>query len=844
MMQIRCAEILGIRACLVWAIVFFATLCICSCAVSALELENVYVEPNPGLINSSGGEAVFTIYADCVMNSTGAANVTADISGPASASLVLVQSGANSSTYTGEYSAYTFGEHYANVVCESGNETDSAQVSFTVNMLELEIVSISETEAYSGSISVVRVKLLLDNVSLVSDADFRIDMDGSKDSWSSDVLNKAPSGDYIDISWTIPVIEDGAYDLSIYAYVDNSSVFSIRKSFLTVRPQVELNILEPQIDRIYTLSAPETFHVVARAKTNPLLVGRLDQSEFCAELDGKKLQIKNFSYDTATNTYDFFVDIYRTDSDDYYYELVICAKPEGIEKEKSSDYVPVQFLLPFEGVLRDSMNKAVTDAKFTFVKNSGGATYDECVTDSSGFCSVLLYPGDYDVDMDFGDVSVNVIDADIWDYDSSVDRLEDVIIYDSPIVTSVDGLGEVIKIAAVDFLLPYDSAEVLLSGIEQGSDVSVFACPDWDFEEASCDGGWDALNSFSRYYDNIKFTTQDLCAYAVVRTGALHIDILGNKSDYFLGEQIILTGTVHDTADNPVSGVSVSYTLEDVSGTAVTDSDGFFNINGEVPLLPGDFELVILASKNSYVSAESDLLLKVYRKDALELDVPISLTVDLDLVSSVNITVRNSGQSVLYGIRPSVAGIPDGWYAVMPDALEVLEPGDSAVVELKVNVAGQDCEEEACESSYVLTFMAVSDSGAHIAENLMLYIGGIVSSGQDVVENDASGSDGDNLVSFGSEDIDDAITGFAVSVRSYGPALFYLLFVAVIVIAGRKMLKKPLRYGAVNESYLSLIRAEILKEGNDSVEDKTVKGSVRDKTVKENMDKTISNPFG
>ena len=843
-MQIRCAEMLGRRVCLVWAIVFFATLCICSGAVSALELENVYVEPNPGLINSSGDEAVFTVYADCIMNGTDAANVTADISGPASASLVLVQSGVNSSTYTAEYSAHTFGEHYANVVCESGNETDSAQVSFTVNMLELEIVSISETEAYSGSISVVRVKLLLDNVSLVSGSDFRIYMHGSKGSWSSDTLNKAYSEDYIDITWTVPVIEDGAYDLSVYAYVDNSSVFSTKKSFLTVRPQVELNILEPQIDRIYTLSAPETFHVVARAKTNPFLVGRLDQSEFCAELDGKKLQIKNFSYDTATNTYGFFVDIYRTDSDDYYYELVICAKPEGIDKEKSSDYVSIQFLLPFEGVLKDSMNKAVTDAKFTFVKNSGGATYDECITDSSGFCSVLLYPGDYDVDMDFGDVSVNVIDADIWDYDSSVDRLEDVIIYDSPIVTSVDGLGEVIKLAAVDFLLPYDSAEVLLSGIEQDSDVSLFACPDWNFERASCDGGWDALDSFSRYYDNIKFTTQNICAYAVVRTGALNIDILGNKSDYFLGEQIILTGTVHDTAENPVSGVSVSYVLEDISGAAVTDSNGFFNINGEVPLLPGDFELVILASKNSYVSAESDLFLKVYRKDALELDVPISLTAELDIVSSVSITLRNSGQSVLYNIQPSVAGMPEEWYDVMPDVLEVLEPGDSADVELKVTVAGQDCDEEACEGSYVLTFMAVSDSGAYIAENFMLYIGGIVSSGQDVVDNDASGSDGDSLVSFGSEDIGDAITGFAVSVKSYGSALFYLLFVVVIVIAGRKMLKKPLRHDVVNESYLSLIRSEILKECDGSVKDKTVKSSASDKTVKENMDKTISNPFG
>ena len=106
-----------------------------------------------------------------------------------------------------------------------------------------------------------------------------------------------------------------------------------------------------------------------RANVNPFLVDKLYQSQFYAKLDGKKLQVENFTYDSNTKTYHFVVDVYRVDSDDYEYKMSVYIRPDGFSEQKSDAHIDIQFMVPFE---LDMENQIWIQLGDEFVKESTG----------------------------------------------------------------------------------------------------------------------------------------------------------------------------------------------------------------------------------------------------------------------------------------------------------------------------------------------------------------------------------------------------------------------------------------------------------------------------------------
>ncbi len=820
----------------------------------AVELSNVSVNPSVAWINPLTGESVVELSAECASNST--ANVTAVIAGAFVDSLGMVCND-NTRIYTGTYVLNNFGDYNATITCEYENETDTATVPFSVNLLTIDILSISETEAYAGNISVITAEVLLNGGPLTNGVNFGVSLKDSSNIRNAEIREISFGGGVYELVWAIPAVGQGDYGVDVTVMFDGNSISAQPATYLKIKPPVELEILSPSVDIIYSLTGTTEVEIVLKTKHNPFLIDTLHQSDFCVELGDTELQIDKFTFDSVTDTYSFFVDLYRTEPGEYNYELFACVDPDGFSKQRSDFFVPVEFMVDFGGILQDAKKKPVSEVTIILVKTSGCATYDECVTDSSGLCSLIIHPGTYDIEMVFSDISVKLYGVDLPGEDDSFNRIQDIVRYDRSVNMQIDGLKKITNFVAVDFMLPYDGAKVIMSGAGK-QDSQVFMCSKWNFVDSVCLGTWASFDSGINYFANkIEFETDELFAFAIGARDSLKIEMDEYQKKYFSGEDVSLIGIVKDSNGNTVADASIIYSFGETEGSTLSGSDGSFMIKSNAPEAKGVFNALIKVEKSPYDSAKNKIALEAYKKESLDLTIPQSLSASMGNEGSIAARIKNTGQTTMSDVKLTVSGLSSEWYELTLYSIDSLKPGEEKQVTITVLVPLDDCANTVCRQEYDLSISAQSGSEVIATDEFVLYLDGVFDStdGSKTIETNSGSSE--NFVS-GIASVGNSLTGQAFGAELPGGYLI-ILFLAVL-FAVRKFLKMPKKQNMAEKPHFldkaqaDEIKAEVLrgaKESNTSANPKSQKsgktGRKTNKTyihsAKKDIKTILSNPF-
>ncbi|NOR84843.1 hypothetical protein GQ473_01890 [archaeon] len=822
--------------------------------VFAVELTNVSISPSTIWINQLTGESDIKLFADCVSNST--ANVTALITGASTISVDMMRKN-NTSIYTGTYVISSFGGYNATVTCGNVNETDTTIVPFYANLLDVNVISISETAAYAGNISVVRVEVLLNGAPLTDGADFSVLLKDSFNTLNVDVREISIDDGVYELVWDIPAVEPGDYDVYLVVLFDGNSFTMQFAAPIKIRPPVELEILKPSVDMIYSLTDTKEVEIVVRTKYNLFLIDTLHQSDFCVELDDKELQIDNFTFDSVTDTYSFFVDLYRIDPEKYDYELFACVNPDGFPKYKSDFFVPVEFMVDFEGVLQDAKKNHLSGVTIILVKTSGGATYDECVTDSSGFCSVTIHPGIYDIEMVFSDISVKLYDVLLPGKGNSFNRIQDIVRYDRSTNTQIDGLKKIRNFVAVDFMLPYDGAKVIMSDAGDG-DFQVFMCSEWNFADRVCLGIWEPFDFGINYFANkIEFETDELFAFVTGDRDSLKVEMDEYQEKYFVGEEVSLKGIVKDSNGNAVADASITYRFGDIEGSTLSEVDGSFRIKANVPEIKGVFDVLLNVEKSPYISTKSTMVFETYKKESIDLSVPQSLSVSLDNEKSIAARIKNTGQTTILDVKLIVSDLSSSWYKITPHNIDILKPGDEKEVTITFFVSLDDCANISCKQEYDLQISAQSGGGVKATDGFVMYLEGAFDSVDEQKTAEIKAGFSENIVS-GIVSVENSLTGLAFGAELPGSYLIILFLVVIFVIM--KLLKIPKKqnlneiHRMFDEVLADEIKAEVLrgaKELNISAnrkksevgKNRKIAKKMSDSNAKKDIRNILANPF-
>ncbi|NOQ55517.1 MAG: hypothetical protein GQ477_01785, partial [Nanohaloarchaea archaeon] len=688
--------------------------------VYAVEVGEIQIGSDPIWLDPVTGDASVDLSAECLSDSISNVSVTVNGSFDINTiSMILSENNNGSYVYVGSFIADDFGNHTLDIICVSDNESAEDASSFFVNELGMDIVSISETEAYGGNYSILKTRLMLNNESIVSGANFTVRLSDEDDIWNIDVSKTSLDENVYVLEWDIPNLEEGEYTLGVVAQYDNHFISVQLDEAFIVKSVVDIDILEPLTDRVYSFSETKQIEIVVRANVNPFLVDKLYQSQFYAKLDGQKLQIENFTYDSNTKTYHFFVDVYRMDSDDYEYKLFVYIKPDGFSEQKSDAHADIQFMIPFELDMKNAKDQPIADAKIVLIKMSGGATYDECITDPYGVCDTLLYPGTYDMTMDIDEVSVEVNGVELPG-ESNTGSIENIIRYDNPGNIKIDGFKEIQKIFAVEFLLPFEDAKVSLYNVKSDINNSVLRCDGWDLKLRTCSGGWVDISSMSDYHSNkIVFSTDAFSAFAVGTRDALSIEMDEIKERVYIGENVILSGIAYGADGAAVNGVTIRYEYGGNSGTIITDADGIFTVDVKVSKIVGDFKATFEAMKEPYVPVKSIFSFETYKTEAFE----IVLEKDLFMLkpgmnASFSAMLKNTGQVTIEDIKVTIEGINPAWIDISPRVIDVLDVGKLIDVQFNVSIPEYTSDCDTCLNHYLLSLSAESERGIYANKDI------------------------------------------------------------------------------------------------------------------------------
>ncbi|MCK5593717.1 MAG: hypothetical protein KAI18_00590 [Candidatus Aenigmarchaeota archaeon] len=804
-------------------------------SVSAVEFGEIQIDPNPAWIDPLTGDASVGLSVGCI--SDVAVNVSAAVNESFETNqitMILSEENNGSYVYVGSFIVEDFGNHTLDIICVADNETIETSSSFFAKRQDMDIVSISETEVYGGNYSILKTRLAINNESIVSGADFVIRLSDTNSVWNIDVSKASLDEDVHVLEWDIPNLEAGAYTLEVFAQYDNHSVSVSLGEQFAVRPLVDIDILEPLTDRVYSFSETEQLEIVVRANVNPFLVDKLYQSQFYAKLDGKKLQVENFTYDSNTKTYHFVVDVYRVDSDDYEYKMSVYIRPDGFSEQKSDAHIDIQFMVPFELDMKNAKDKPVVDAKIVLIKMSGGATYDECITDSYGVCSTLLYPGTYDMTIDIDEVSVNVNGVELPG-ESNIGSVENIISYDNPGNIKIDGFKEIQMIFAVEFLLPFEHASVSLYNIRLDINNSVLRCDGWDLKLRTCSGGWVDISSMSEHYSNkIVFSTDAFSAFAVGTRDALSIEMDELKERVYIGENVILSGIAYGADGAAVNGATITYGYGGNSGTIITDVDGIFTVDVKAPMVAGDFKATVEAIKEPYVSAQSMFSFETYKSEAFEIVLEKDLLVlEPGMHSSFSAMLKNTGQATIEDIKVTIEGINPAWIDISPVSIGVLGVGKYIDVQFNVSIPEYTSDCDTCLNHYLLSLSAESGKGIYANKDIELDVDTADIDIAEAEKIDSTASSFDTFsFSAGMSSISNTVTGFVLG--GQGNGLFLLMFIFVsIFLFNKRFMGTP--HVAIAPQYLDHLRTEVLR--SQAVSSLDLKKNKKSSGVKVNKQK-------
>jgi hypothetical protein len=266
----------------------------------------------------------------------------------------------------------------------------------------------------------------------------------------------------------------------------------------------------------------------------------------------------------------------------------------------------------------------------------------------------------------------------------------------------VDQFGKAVKMpglkvaggVAVEFAQEFEQAElevwydsrVILNEML----IKVYGCANWNFQARVCAGDWQPIAAeIDTIRDVAKFTVTHLSAFIVGQMASLNVVVVLDKDQYFLNEQIGVSGVVRDEEGAVIEGANVSYEFVGSEGEVFTNREGVFSLSLLSPTKSGKYTLTITASKGNYVSASVTREVSVTARRDLAIVFGLHQTVEAGKNQTINIKLINSGQTDLHNLRITISGLPADWFDFSPHTHALLEPGAELLIRVKISAPPQ-----------------------------------------------------------------------------------------------------------------------------------------------------------
>ncbi|MFB6245374.1 MAG: hypothetical protein ABEJ03_03425 [Candidatus Nanohaloarchaea archaeon] len=260
------------------------------------------------------------------------------------------------------------------------------------------------------------------------------------------------------------------------------------------------------------------------------------------------------------------------------------------------------------------------------------------------------------------------------------------------------------------------------SGVDP-TEVSVFECRKWNFFGQNCISGWEKVKdeavSVVPTLWKVRFPVEPLeTKYFEKRKKILmSAYVIGTKSSLGLDGALRLKGTSGGrigsgkkltvsgdlvSGGSPVSDADLNVTLREDGDvvktfTGTSGTDGSFSVSGNVPEEPGNYTLVLRASREPYDSLKKEKPAPIWVYESQGLAVKPETTGNIPIyrgdTSKTTISLENIGDTTLEDVSISTEssdGIKPDHFSFSTKSIGRMEPGESRDIGVKFSVP-EDC---------------------------------------------------------------------------------------------------------------------------------------------------------
>jgi hypothetical protein len=611
---------------------------------------------------------------------TDLACVTDGVTGPVYAEITSplytrLPMAANESYYSYQYIPQILGTFEAYCTNDS---VSSGAVSFNVSSLVLETScpSVYSDEEVHLRARVFKKTSVLEEIK-ASGLEFRLYLDGTQvytsapyylDDWHIDTVNASLSG--------------RNYTLRLEAIYTGKSNYT--ETALEVKPALEFSVtgINPSSVRggeNMTANLLAEYHdanILSSANINVTINGQA--VDFIRTTTGLTFQTPPLSPGT--------------------YGLVINLGRGSLSRTETRQ---LDYVIPVHGEVKDADNKGVTGT-LKFSKTS----YTKVISVTNGVYSDTVPAGTYEVEATFTKFRARFTGVPI------TSEVANLLRFDS-FQNTMGGL-RVVGGYALEFSQPfqrvYIEAEYDAQKITDETELEVYKCGNWNIDARKCNGNWARIASDVNAVSNkASFEVDSLSGFVLGEMSELAVSAAIDRSEYYFGQAIKLSGVVKDKNNNVVPDAVVTYYIGSLTGTLTSDGGGLFSADITVPRSEGKSVMIINASKTFYQPAGALMELTILKRNELGLVFPESPEVKEGETSEIEIKLSNSGDTTLTDVKVTLSGLPGG-SDYSPKTISSLLSGEEKTVKILLNPGPEDKKVYTVTVSLAASEASYSDS--------------------------------------------------------------------------------------------------------------------------------------
>ncbi len=585
----------------------------------------------------------------------------------------------------------------------SDSTTETKYIHIIVDKIYLEIKEPTfsdPVEVYNGEY-VTSLKVMLSSYYLNTDPyslqNLRVVLKSSESTYTIESPLISYNGNEMNIIFYVPYdIKEGLYDIYVKAaysyYGTNLQLESKSPRSLNVRSPIKIEMLSPSKGSTIKLDTSKRISISFKVYEKDEELIDLSDTNFKFKLGDKELEYE-VKYDEQNARYVATVYLVKgNDGNKTQDTLFIFIKDYKDYPELKFPILNVEYVVSLKGSTLIKGGKII-NAKFIL---EGNNKVYEFSTDNKGNYNILVPKGTYNVTL-----ILNNIDKIIF-YDVEIDNtLDSFIKIDYPSISN--DKFRIIKSLVVEISSPYSYAKSEIyyddTKIVDERNIIALYCDYWNFGLQKCNGDLKKYDYNINIISNRIYLDKFEGNVIISEKKRLYITLDVEKKDYYVGDEIKVTGYIKDFDGNPQSGIEIKYKIKgtDIEGDVNTDENGKFEISFIAPNINRRYEkkeLVVFIPSSEVKAENKSIVFNIEKRVRLVGYVEEIVDVYKGVETEIPITISNEGDLDLTDIEIRLAGIKEDWYTFTPSFIETLKAGDKVKVRLRVKITcGNECKD-------------------------------------------------------------------------------------------------------------------------------------------------------